>query len=76
MSKGPSYKELLANIETTGFHLIQMAQDHSDHQRGIEDLCREWNLLRLEIPMGYPDGTGVLTPLQWVKGAKDKLGYF
>ena len=28
-----------------------------------------------EIPGGYPDGTGILTPVGWVRWAKKKLGY-
>lgn len=44
-------------------------------ERSAKDAAVRLNELREAIPMCYPDGTGVLSAIQWVRWATKRLGY-
>jgi len=41
----------------------------------MEELSKKYNEITDLIPGGLPDGTGIFTPISWIKWAKKQLGY-
>jgi hypothetical protein len=70
-----AHNELRKSLETIVNIAKKEIKEKEEQDKKLYELCKFCNELIDEIPGGYSDGTGICSPLGWIKWAKKQLGY-
>lgn len=75
MSKLTTYEDVRRLVTSVQHDLERIREWSLKTGHDAACLAKAAREMMVAIPLCYPDGTGMLTKLQWIEWAKDRLGY-